>query len=150
MTAWFDRLNSGEAGTRAAMEIDYDIYAEGEALLGWLNATVQLSAANEFDGNLFLRKLAGEMQSALSGCGAEVAHLKMTLDPEGALGDLAVINLVRNDFVPELSQELADPLEAGELIVNIRAEVPAELLRDVLEQSLAAAAASDPGITTVV
>ena len=150
MRAWFDRLNTGEAGTRAAMEIDYGIYAEGEALLGWLNATVQISARDEFDGNLFLRRLAGEMQSALSGGGAEVAHLKMTLDPGGALGDLAVINLVRNDFVPELSQELADPLDAGELIVNIRAEVPAEILRDVLEQSLAAAAASDPGITTVV
>src|SRR5258708_11818840 len=129
MRMWWDRLNSGDAGTREAMEVDYEIYAEGEALLGWLNATVQLSSADEFDGNLFLKNLAGHMQSALLARDAEVAHLKMTLDPSGGLGGLAVINLVRNDFVPELSQDLGDPIKAGELIVNMRAEVPASVLR---------------------
>ena len=30
--------------SRPAMDVDYDVYAEGEALLGWLNATFRLSA----------------------------------------------------------------------------------------------------------
>ena len=150
MKAWFDRLNSGEAGTRAAMAVDYGIYAEGEALLGWLNATVRLSADVEFDGNLFLTDLAARLQSGLSERGAEVAHLKMTLDSGGALGDLAVINLVRNDFVPELSQELDDSISGGELIINIRAEVPAPVLREVVERSLADAATTDPNVKAVI
>src|SRR5438094_10452168 len=36
---WFARLAAEEQETREAMNVDYDIYAEGEALLGWLNAT---------------------------------------------------------------------------------------------------------------
>ena len=41
---WFGRLSSPQA-SRPAMEVDYDVYAEGEALLGWMNATVRLSAS---------------------------------------------------------------------------------------------------------
>src|SRR5262245_36579622 len=48
LDAWFARLSSSMP-SRHAMEIDYDRYAEGEALLGWLNATVRLSAATPFD-----------------------------------------------------------------------------------------------------
>ena len=42
------------------MEVDYDIYADGEALLGWLNATCRVSASTPFDGNQFLQRLAPE------------------------------------------------------------------------------------------
>ena len=62
----------------------------------------------------------------------------MTLDPAGGLGDLAVINLVRNDYVPELSQELQDPLTAGQVVLNLRAEIEPASLRDAVEQALQA------------
>src|SRR5215471_8705731 len=38
LDVWFARL-SGPLAPRPAMAMDYDLYAEGEALLGWLNAT---------------------------------------------------------------------------------------------------------------
>jgi hypothetical protein len=61
----------------------------------------------------------------------------MTLEPEEAgLGDLAVINLVRNDFVPELSQELSDWLDAGKLIINCRAEGSPDALNAALNTAL--------------
>src|SRR5437870_1021553 len=37
LDAWFDRVTAAEQIARAAMEVDYALYAEGEALLGWLN-----------------------------------------------------------------------------------------------------------------
>ena len=40
---WFGRL-SAPLASRPAMDVDYDVYAEGEALLGWLNATFRVSA----------------------------------------------------------------------------------------------------------
>ncbi len=147
LDAWFDRITTANQSSRAAMEVDYAVYAEGEALLGWLNATVELTATAAFNGNLFLKRLAAEIQRRLVTYGAEVAHLKMTLDVEGGLGGLAVINLVRNDFVPELSQELHDPLERGQLIINIRAEAAPELLREAVEFSLIACAATDVRVT---
>ena len=70
----------------------------------------------------------------------------MTLDPESSLGDLAVINLVRNDYVAELSQELQDPLEAGQIILNIRAEVLPEALRIAVKESLEQCSTETPNI----
>ena len=134
---WFNQITATEQVARVAMDVDYEVYAEGEALLGWLNATVILSNQKSFDGNQVIRDLANTMSRLLAEAGAEVAHLKMTLEPEDAgLGDLAVINLVRNDFVPELSQELSDWLDAGKLILNCRAEASPDVLHAALTQAL--------------
>ncbi|HXG47092.1 MAG TPA: GTP-binding protein [Methylomirabilota bacterium] len=144
---WFQRITSTEQTAERAMSVDYDLYADGEALLGWLNATVELSAATPVDGNDLLTALAGAVQQRLAHRGAEIAHFKMTLDPRNGFGDLGVINLVRNDFVPELSQKLADPLERGQIVVNLRAEAAPEVLRAALDEGLAACAAGTPGLT---
>jgi len=135
---WFARLASAEQPAGEAMEVDYEIYADGEALLGWLNCTVELSAPKGVDGNAVLRELAAAIQSRLAAAQAEVAHLKMTLSPDEGLGDLAVINLVRNDFIPELSQELADDVEGGQIIINCRAEAAPEVLHRAVNDALVA------------
>ena len=147
---WFERLTSTEQTARTAMTVDYALYAEGEALLGWLNSTIQLRGASRFDANAVLQTLAGEVQRTLAAEGAEVAHLKMTLSPDRGLGELAVINLVRNDSVPELSLALEEAVESGQLIVNLRAEAPPELLRQAVEGALRALAARFAGLQAVL
>jgi G3E family GTPase len=144
MDEWFAKLEDSEQGTRDAMEVDYEVYAEGEALLGWLNATVQLAHATGFDSELVLQALARRIQGALAG--AEIAHLKMTLSPEGGLADIAVINLVRSDFVPELSLRLDAPVDGGQLIINLRAEAAPEQLRDAVRETVETIAADFPGL----
>jgi len=142
LDAWFGKIASEEQAAGKAMAVDYTIYADGEALLGWLNCTVQLSAKKAFDADRFLKELAGEVQTRLRAEGAEVAHLKMTLSPEGGLGQIGVVNLVRNDFVPELSMSLDAPVERGQLIINLRAEAAPALLGRVVRQSVEAAASA--------
>jgi len=119
------------------MDVDYDVYAEGEALLGWLNATFLLSAPDPFDGNLFLQRLAGAVRDRLAAASVEIAHFKMTLAPDTGT-DLAVLNLVRTAGSAESPYRLADDLRDGELIVNLRAESDPEHLKamtfDGLEQ----------------
>lgn len=143
---WFDRISAGEQAARAAMEVDYGLYAEGEALLGWLNGTARLAAGEPFDANAALNQIAAAIQGRLRREAAEVAHLKMTFSPEGGLGDIAVINLVRNDYVPEVSQALDAPVRGGQLIVNLRAEAGPELLREAVEDAVAALSGRFPGL----
>jgi len=131
---WFEKLQDSVQKERPTMAVDYHYYGEGEALLGWLNATVQLSSKNGFDANDLLKKISSQILRCCQAKHAEIAHLKMTLDPHHPLGELAVINLVRNDFVPELSQELSENAEHGTLIVNCRAEADPNWLRQILEQ----------------
>jgi G3E family GTPase len=126
LDSWFGRL-SAPLASRPAMEVDYDVYAEGEALLGWLNATFTVSASSPFDGNRFLERLADYVRDRLEGAGIEIAHFKMTLAPDTG-NDLAVLNLVRTDGRSELPHRLAEDLTEGELIVNLRAEGDPEQL----------------------
>lgn len=146
---WFDRVMAHEQVARRAMEIDYTIYADGEALLGWLNATIQLEAAvpaSEFDANAVLEGLARDIQARLhhATTGGEVAHLKMTFSPDGGLNDIAAVNLVRSDFVPELSIRLDQPCAAGQVILNLRAEAAPDALKAAVEASVAALATRFP------
>ena len=132
---WFARLTGDEDDVGEAAELDYDEYAAGEAALGWLNCTVTVTAGEAFDGNETLHGLARSIQNRLETGGAAIAHLKMTLSPDQG-HDIAVINLVGNDMVPELSQRLTDPVQRGQLLVNLRAEAAPELLEAVTREVL--------------
>ena len=141
---WFERISTASQQSRPAMEVDYEIYAEGEARLGWLNATVHLSSTNGFESESVLKRLAGTIQRELSG--SEIAHLKMTLSPSDGLGDIAAINLVRSDYVPELSLTLEDLVTDGQLIINLRAEAEPESLRDAVQNAVASISEEHPGL----
>ena len=145
---WFSAMIHQTQSARSPMQVDYEVYAEGEALLGWLNATVTLQAADEFDANAYLHALASSLHQKLASTSAEVAHLKMTYSPDdGIAGEIASINLVRNDNVPETGMSLDEPSTGGQLILNLRAEAdPATLARFVTE-ALASVTASFPGLT---
>ncbi len=140
LEAWFEKITRAEQDAGQAMEVDYTVYADGEALLGWLNCTVQLSAEKPFDGDRLLRDLAGGIQLRLGTAGAEVAHLKMTLAPAGGVGKLAAVNVVRNDFMPESSTRLEEPIREGQITINLRVEADPALLERVVRQALAAVA----------
>jgi hypothetical protein len=129
---WFELIESTEPGAAKAMDVDYDVYADGEAMLGWLNATVQIDAKEDLDSNALLRALAESMKKAL--LHAEIAHLKMTFSPDDSLaGEIAALSVVRSDIVPELNIKLDAPVRSGQLIVNCRAEGSPDDLRAALE-----------------
>ena len=69
--------------------------------------------------------------------GAVIAHLKMTLTPDTG-NDLAVANLVRSEGTVELSHELAEVLDHGHLILNLRAEADPRHLREAVLEELEA------------
>ncbi len=128
LDAWAELIEDVDLAEQDSMEIDYDTYAEGEALLGWVNLTANVISTGQFDGNRFLGAFMDKLHGTLREHGFEIAHLKSTLSPfEGA--DIAVMNLVRTDSHVEASHELAEELESGELIVNLRAEADPEILK---------------------
>jgi G3E family GTPase len=140
MHEWFSRVLGTDLGLQASPDVDYDIYADGEARLGWFNGTVAASADDPFDGNALLHAIAAAVQQRLAAEDIEIAHYKMTLAPEGFGHDLGAINVVRTDTAAELSHRLSDPITAGKLLVNLRAEASPDTLRAAV-----AAALSDIG-----
>jgi Ni2+-binding GTPase involved in maturation of urease and hydrogenase len=147
---WFARVAGTESDARPAPFVDYDEYAEGEALLGWFNGTFHVDASSLLDGNAFLRDLAAHINRRLLAAEFEIAHCKMTLTPDEDVGDIGVLNLVSSDREAELSHTLHDGLSGGELIVNLRAEGAPEVLRDAVRDALAEVAADRAASVKVV
>ncbi len=137
MPEWFDAISDSDLGSTPTMDVDYELYAEGEALLGWLNCTVSVSADEAVDGNALLQSLRAIFAARLTDADAEIAHLKMTLTPGDGGNDIAVLNIVRNEQSAELSHTLAAPIESGELILNLRAEADPEKLAEIVNTALA-------------
>lgn len=147
---WLETIQSDELTLSPSMEVDYDLYADGEALLGWLNLQAEVTG-NEFDGNVWLTGLARSLHSQLTGADAEIAHLKMTLTPTQGT-DIGIVNLVRNEAEPELAYQLVELLDEGELLLNLRAEKDPEALKEIatsILQSYAESTQTEVSIKTV-
>jgi len=134
---WFTRVADSEGDSRPAPDVNYDAYAEGEAMLGWCNGAFRLGGSAPFDGNRLLLEIVNQVAQRLARCQVEVAHLKMTLTPETDLPDIGVLNLVSTDHAAELVHSLKDDVTDGELLVNLRAEGDPEILRVAVADSVA-------------
>ena len=132
---WFGAMLGPVDESRSDLSIDYDAYAEGEALLGWLNCTAELSGAS-FDGTDWLRSFVMDAQERLRAASIEIAHLKATLTSSEAPHELAVVQATRTDCLPEASYQLQEEIGAGELIVNVRAEGDPDVLRTIVMDAL--------------
>jgi G3E family GTPase len=80
---WLDAVLAQSPAGRHIAEVDYDRYAEGEAVLGWLNATLQLRGQpTEW------RAVASALLSALAEdfdrAGVSVGHVKLLLESGSA------------------------------------------------------------------
>lgn len=143
--AWLSRIVDREGGG-PLLDIDYDDYAEGEARLGWLNCTARVGTCD--DGDALLLDLARGIRTAVRDAGAEIAHLKMTLTPDGGHG-IAAVNVVTADAEPELAFALDSGLDSGELTLNLRAEADPEQLEQVVREAVAAAAARNRTVAAI-
>ncbi len=147
LDSWFDRILADEWLSGSTMTVDYDTYAQGESLLGWLNATVKLSSSDAFDGEVVMMDLAELVRDKLVTKNFEIAHLKMTLLPTNSDLGLAGLSIVSQDMVPELWQSLLDRIKNGLLIVNLRAESKPDVLREVVDDALAICARKHGALT---
>ena len=129
-------LAAALAGDVASMPLDYGVYAEGEAKLGWLNCTLALETDQPFDANALLLELTEGIRERCRASGEEIAHLKMTLDSQLDGGQLAVISLVSTEGTPDVRESLFDRIGGGSLIVNLRAEGDSNDLKRMTEEVL--------------
>jgi len=138
---WLRLVTSGRAAGARIAEVDYDTYAEGEAMLGWLNAAVKLEAdaGSGADWREFTLELVESIRSACRDRGAEIAHVKVLLKSGG--GSLAA-NITTSEGAISLRGEIASvpAPNSAELIVNARVQMPPGELEEIVQASLLEAA----------
>ncbi len=124
----------GQFGNRL-MEVDYDIYAEGEAELGWLNSSMVVKSAQPFDLDALLLDIVRRLQQSLAEIDAETAHLKTIGLWEGFYG---VANLVSSGSRPELSLPSHCQVREANVVVNARVATDPQVLREHVDAAVAA------------
>ncbi|HEV3262565.1 MAG TPA: GTP-binding protein [Gemmataceae bacterium] len=118
---------------RKILDIDYDVYAEGEAEMGWLNSSVHLSAPQPFALDEVLTGVVRGLQDRLRVHAAEVAHLKVIGLGEASFG---VANLVSSDTAPELSLPSHGRMQEADVIINARVAMDPDVLEKEVRQAV--------------
>ena len=134
MDEWLEDLISGRPGANTVLsQIDYDRYATAEAVLGWLNAAVKLTASEHFDAGHFMTSLATNLRDTFRIKKGEIGHLKFVLT---SAGKSMWTNLTHLSAEPAIGGEKLDKLPRGTLIINARVRLEPEDLEAIVRNSL--------------
>jgi G3E family GTPase len=125
---WMNTMLQDSAAGKTITEVDYDVYAEGEAVLGWLNTTVLLKN-NGMTGTWkdFLQRLLAELSRKIDGLDAAVGHVKSIIQ---SADDFVIGNVTGRGNTLVIRGEGAASPEA-QLVLNARAEMSPRRLEDM-------------------
>ena len=118
------------AGKRL-VEVDYDVYAEGEAVLGWLNTTIELSG-NSVDWDSFAQTLMQSLSKQFDSMGASVGHVKILVES----GDKFTVSNLTGQSSTLTFRQSAGISNNARLTVNARVEMMPESLENIVRTAL--------------
>jgi len=125
-------MHRTDAGQRLA-EVDYDTYAEGEAVLGWLNSNVELSG-EPTDWDAFARQLLQDLSQQFDSRYASVGHVKLIIET----GDNFLLgNLTGKENTLNFRGSAGTSTNAR-LTINARVEMRPETLEQIVRETLSA------------
>ena len=134
IAAWLGEvLDSGlDSGTRL-LDIDYEVYAAAEASLGWLNWRAELRLRKGLPPAAVAGPLLDRLSELLPRAGASIAHLK--LFARARTGYIKA-SVCRNGEEPMVEGHLiARPSRRHEIVLNLRAAAPPEVLEGIVNQA---------------
>lgn len=134
---WLDMLFRNDRPGQRIVDVDYDIYAEGEAVLGWLNAAISLSGGGNVDWGDFCVGLLHRLRDTLRSQSAEIAHVKLIL---GGTDTGIIANLTGNDDEVVIRGAMCGSPSDVKLILNARVEIAPQRLRAIVENALSSQA----------
>ena len=137
--AWIDEILAGGRPGAHLTEVDYDRYAHGEAVLGWLNAAIELAGAADTDWNAFAESLLAKLKDAFLADQAEIGHVKLSLTCDGKviLGNVGSIGGTVN-----MRGDSAVKGASAVMTLNARVQMSPEALQKTVEAILPETAAS--------
>jgi len=125
-------MNRSNSGQKIA-EVDYDVYAEGEAILGWLNSTIDLSG-EPTDWDAFAKKLMQDFSNQFESMNAYVGHVKLMLES----GENYLMGNLTGKAETLNFRGSAGTGTQARLTFNARVEMSPEMLEKIVRDTIAA------------
>jgi Putative GTPases (G3E family) len=128
---WLEQVTSRQdAGTRL-VEMDYDIYANGEAVLGWLNGTVHLQGEST-DWDTFTHTLLTNLAARFDNDRLPVGHVKVIAEN----GNKFIVGNITGDASTLSTRGSVGNSDTIKLILNARVETSPENLDQIVRETL--------------
>jgi Ni2+-binding GTPase involved in maturation of urease and hydrogenase len=120
-----------------ALDLDYGMYAEAEACLGWLNATGTLTAEQPFEPGAWLASTLGALERRFAEQGAAIAHVKLHMRTPG--GALKASMTQSGSPISWDTREDRAPADSARFILNARVHADPRILEAIVRRTLAEA-----------
>lgn len=128
---WLAVASSSNAVGAIITKVDYDTYAEGEAILGWLNMAVTLEKTNA-DWNGFAQQLLDALAESFDAAGLSVAHAKILLESENK----SVMGNITGQKHTARLRSAAGNGDTASLTINARVETSPDTLLNMVQATL--------------
>jgi G3E family GTPase len=136
VAGWVDILLTNTTAGKRILDIDYNLYTEAEAALGWLNATVEVTAEHDFSPRELAGSLITSMQRGVIEGGMQIAHLKILVATDKETDRIALTtNQGRAEWT---AGEVFPTVRELSLMINARVHATPEQLTKVTRESLVA------------
>lgn len=135
---WLDEVTHRiDAGTHLA-EVDYDIYAEGEAVLGWLNATLKLNGES-IDWDRFAENLLNALSHRFDDLNSVIGHVKLIIE---AGNNFVIGNLTGKNESLDIRRSAGVGNEA-KMTLNARVQMEPKNLENIILEEIADVCGTD-------
>jgi Ni2+-binding GTPase involved in maturation of urease and hydrogenase len=128
---WLLSIMSSTKVGQKIIDVDYDTYAEGEAVLGWLNSSINLTG-DKIDWDSFVKRFLNELGRKIDIANIGVGHIKIILEN----GINYVIGNITGTLDTLLIRGAAGTSNEAQLIINARIGVSPEILDNLVKEIL--------------
>lgn len=124
-----------DLGGDKVLDIDYNLYAEGEAKLAWMNLLGDLSTNQEIDPYEWTQRLLNKLNSHFKREKMAIAHLKIHIGFEEGF---VKASMVQTDDQPTFTEQNVNKGKNFRVVLNIRIEASPAILNLVVADTLGA------------
>ncbi len=130
---WAEKTAAQAPSLRTIPDLDYDVYANAEASLGWLNSSLLIRFEQKTDINHFCMSFMHRISEAIKDEKGEIAHMKVyAMDEE----DWLKVSQVSIQAKPEFNRVMENDKETVNMVINIRARISPEKLKSIVTSAL--------------
>jgi len=128
-----ETMQSDQVAGSHIPEIDYDTYANGEAVLGWLNATIAVNNGFHItDWDEYMLKLMSSLTDKLDTAGYTVGHVKVITE---SVNSFTAGNITGTRETMSIRGKAGSGTDAR-VIINARVETSPKTLNEIVRRTL--------------
>ena len=128
---WMDVLEQFEPLSRASLDIDYDMYADGEAQLAWLDESMTIVSSQK-NAVMIAKKIITQIDHDIKEKKLTIGHLKFFIETTDGKKKISITSSLPLSFY---KPEENDTLQAH-LLINARVQTEPAVLQQIVNDTL--------------